>query len=63
MMNDEGQDSKTVYSFARIDFCSIDISFALIEVKHKNFLNSKLSQVCYPPYPLFTLYTIMCKLQ
>ena len=32
MMNDEGQDSKTVYSFARIDFCSKYISFALLEL-------------------------------
>ena len=32
MMNDEGQDSKTVYSFARIDFCSKYISFALLQL-------------------------------
>ena len=30
-MHDEGQDSKTVYSFARIDFCSKYITFALLE--------------------------------
>ena len=32
MMNDEEQDSKTVYSFYRIDFCSKYISFALLEL-------------------------------
>ena len=31
-MNDEGQDSKTVYSFARNDFCSKYISFALLKL-------------------------------
>ena len=30
-MNDEGQDSKTGYSFAQIDFCSKYISFALLD--------------------------------
>ena len=32
MMNDEGQDSKTVYSFAQIDFCSKYLSLALLEL-------------------------------
>ena len=32
MMNDEGQDNKTVNSFARIDFCKKYISFALLEL-------------------------------
>ena len=32
MMNDEGQDIKIVYSFARIDFCSKYISFALLKL-------------------------------
>ena len=32
MLNDEGQDSKTVYSFAQIDFWSKYISFALLEL-------------------------------
>ena len=32
MMNDEGPDRKTVYSFARIDFCSKYISFAFTEL-------------------------------
>ena len=32
MMNDEGQDIKTVYSFARIDFCSKYIRFALLKL-------------------------------
>ena len=31
-MNYKGQDSKTVYSFARIVFCSKYISFALLEL-------------------------------
>ena len=31
-MNDEGQDSKTVYSFNQIDFCSKYISFALLKL-------------------------------
>ena len=30
-MNDEGQDSKTVYSFAQIYFCSKYKSFALLK--------------------------------
>ena len=32
MMNGEGQDSQTVYSFNQIDFCSKYISFALLEL-------------------------------
>ena len=32
MMNDEGQDRKTVYSFAQIDFCPKYVSFALLEL-------------------------------
>ena len=32
MMNNEGQDSTTVYSFARLDFCSKYISFALLDL-------------------------------
>ena len=32
MMNDEWQDSKTVYNLARIDFCSKDISFVLLKL-------------------------------
>ena len=31
MMNGEGQDSKTVYSFNQIDFCSKYISFASLD--------------------------------
>ena len=31
-MNAEGQDSKTVYSFVRIDLCSKYISFDLLEL-------------------------------
>ena len=50
-MNDEGQDSKTVYSFAQIDFCSKYISFALLE------LLSTQTFVLLPKY-----YRIMFKL-
>ena len=32
ILNYEGQDSKTVYSFARIDFCSKYIGFALLKL-------------------------------
>ena len=32
ILYDEVQDSKTVYSFARIDFCSKYISFALLKL-------------------------------
>ena len=32
MINDEGQDSETVYSFARIDFCSKYIIFTLLKL-------------------------------
>ena len=31
-MNDEGQESKTIYSFARIDFCSKYLSLALLKL-------------------------------
>ena len=31
-MNDEGQDSRTIYSFAQVDFCSKYISFALLKL-------------------------------
>ena len=31
-MKDDGKDSQTVFSFARIDFCSKYISFALLKL-------------------------------
>ena len=32
MLNDEGKDSKPIYNFAQIDFCSQYIGFALLEL-------------------------------
>ena len=49
MMNDEGQDSKTLYSFARIDFCSTYITFALLE---------RLSNFCPTPNRADMFHTI-----
>ena len=50
MMNDEGQDSKTVYSIARIDFCSKYISFALLKLLSCSLTNvQELKKIIHNP--------------
>ena len=48
MMKDEGQDSKTFYSFARIDFCSKYLSSALLELLSTRTIVLLPKQLIFP---------------
>ena len=62
-MNDEGQDSKTIYSFAQIDFCSKYVSFALLELlSARSFVLLPFSQIAILKKFCSILHSVLVKL-